>query len=178
MRWYVAFRLRDPNWLSPEILGRHQLLEIIRNQSVFSKTFKATLGLINSILNTDVTIPEKRALWRPRRISDYDDSTIVMFLDEFQNTRLPQHNLDVVGYMQEAVESPTCPHFVTGSSMSILAREILGRGSLFGRFRSKPIDSLTGYWGTQLVNQAALLQKSEIIFINQLVIILPCFSKN
>nr|VFK47449.1 MAG: hypothetical protein BECKTC1821D_GA0114238_104713 [Candidatus Kentron sp. TC]VFK60479.1 MAG: hypothetical protein BECKTC1821F_GA0114240_104614 [Candidatus Kentron sp. TC] len=40
---------------------------------------------------------------------------IFKFLDEFQNTRLPQ-----------AVESPTCPHFVTGSAMSILVREILG----------------------------------------------------
>jgi hypothetical protein len=57
--------------------------------------------------------------------------------------------------MQEAAESPTCPHFVTGSSMSILAREILGRGSLFGRFRTKPIEPLTGYWGTQLVQKAA-----------------------
>ncbi len=82
-----------------------------------------------------MTLPEKRAVLLPRRISDYDDSTIVVFLDEFQNTRLPQYQFDVVGYMQEAVESPTCPHFVTGSAMSILAREILGRGSLYGRFR-------------------------------------------
>jgi hypothetical protein len=78
-----------------------------------------------------------------------------MFLDEFQNTPLPQHKFDVVGYMQEAVESPTCPHFVTGSSISILSKEILGRGALFGRFRSKPIESLTDYWATILVNQAA-----------------------
>ena len=41
-------------------------------------------------------------------------------IDEFQNTRLPQYHLDVVGYMQNAVESLTCPHFVTGSVMSIL----------------------------------------------------------
>jgi len=155
MRWYVAFRLRDTNLLSPEIIERHQLLEIIRNSSIFSKTFKATLGLFESFLKTDATIPEQLALYLPRRVSDYEDSTIVMFLDEFQNTRLPQYKFDVVGYMQEAVESLTCPHFVTGSTMSILGREILGRGSLFGRFRSKPIEALTDYWGTELVCRAA-----------------------
>jgi hypothetical protein len=57
--------------------------------------------------------------------------------------------------MQEAVESSTCPHFVTGSAMSILAREILGRGSLFGRFESEPIEPLTGYWGTELTRLVA-----------------------
>jgi AAA+ ATPase superfamily predicted ATPase len=61
MRSYVAFRLRDINLLSPEIIERHQLLEIIRNSSIFSKTFKATLGLLESILKTDVTTPEQRA---------------------------------------------------------------------------------------------------------------------
>jgi hypothetical protein len=88
-------------------------------------------------------------------VSDWHEATIVMFLDEFQNTRLPQYQFDVVGLMQEAVESPTCPHFVTGSAMSILAREILGRGSLFGRFESEPIEEMTPYWGTQLSLKSA-----------------------
>jgi len=96
-----------------------------------------------------------RALEAPRRVSDVDDTTIAVFLDEFQNTRLPQYNFDIVGFMQEAVESPTCPHFVTGSAMSILAREIIGRGSLFGRFRSKPIEPMSGYWGAELALKAA-----------------------
>ena len=71
-------------------------------------------------IEKEVLISADKVLWLPRRISDYDDTTIVMFLDEFQNTRLPNSNFDIVGYMQEAVESPTCPHFVTGSAMSIL----------------------------------------------------------
>ncbi len=162
MRWYTAFRLRETEVLSPETFKRHKLIEIIRENPLFSKTFKAALGLIEGILEKDVTIPEERALWLPRRISDYDDSTIVIFLDEFQNTRLPQYDFDVVGYMQEAVESPTCPHFVTGSAMSILAREILGRGSLFGRFESDPIEPLTGYWGTELTRRAAKCYKAEV----------------
>ncbi len=155
MRWYAAFRLRDTRLLSAEIYERHKLIETIHNHRLFSETFKTTLKLLETILNRDVNLPEKRAVWLPRRISDYDDSTIVVFLDEFQNTRLPQYQFDVVGYMQEAVESPTCPHFVTGSAMSILAREILGRGSLFGRFDSEPIDPLTGYFGAELTHKTA-----------------------
>jgi len=86
MRWYVAFRLRETEVLSAETFKRHKLIETIRENRLFSKTFKATIGLIEEILEKDVTIPEERALWLPRRVSDYDDSTIVMFLDEFQNT--------------------------------------------------------------------------------------------
>jgi len=107
-------------------------------------------------------MPEEWALWQARRVSDYDDTTIVVFLDEFQNTRLPQYDFDIVGYMQEAVESPTCPHFVTGSAMSILAREILGRGMLFGRFESHPIEPLTGYWATELTRRATKYHKASI----------------
>ena len=95
-------------------------------------------------------------------MSDIDDTTIAVFLDEFQNTRLPNDGFDVVGYLAEAVESPTCPHYVTGSAMSILAREIIGRGSLFGRFDSKPIEELSPYWGTQLALKSARYYRSEL----------------
>ena len=162
MRWYAAFRLRDTQLLSAETYERHKLIELISNHRGLSETFKTTPNLLKTILEQDVTLPEERAVWLPRRISDYDDSTIVVFLDEFQNTRLPQYHFDVVGYMQEAVESPTCPHFVTGSAMSILAREILGRGSLFGRFRSKSIEPLTGYFGTELTRKAALYYNAQV----------------
>ena len=155
MRWYIAFRLRDPKILSEKEVELSDLKEIIQTQLTQTNGFQNAFQYLESLLDQEVTIPEQSALSHPRHVSDYDDSTIVMFLDEFQNIRLPQYQFDVVGYMQDAVESPTCPHFVTGSSMSILAREILGRGALFGRFRSKPIESLTDYWGTQLVSQSA-----------------------
>ncbi|MBF0233242.1 MAG: hypothetical protein HQK65_09410 [Desulfamplus sp.] len=45
------------------------------------------------------------------------------------------------------MESPTCPHFITGSAVSILTQEILGRGSLFGRFDKEPIHAMTEYYG-------------------------------
>jgi hypothetical protein len=162
MRWYVAFRLRDPNILSEKNVKRSDLKEIIHQKLPVTRGFKNAFNFLESILAKEVTIPEQSALSHPRHVSDHDDSTIVLFLDEFQNTRLPQYHLDVVGYMQEAVESPTCPHFVTGSTMSILAREILGRGSLFGRFESHPIDPLTCYWGTELVRKAASYYETNV----------------
>ncbi len=160
IRWYVAFRLRDTKILL-ETLDADKLVTI-RDKMSITKGFQVCLNFLTNLQKQKITIPEQDALSLPRRVSDYDDSTIVMFLDEFQNTRLPQHKFDVVGYMQEAVESPTCPHFVTGSSLSILVREILGRGSLFGRFESRPIESFTGYWGSELVRKVASYYEAKI----------------
>jgi len=160
IRYYVAFRLRDPAWLL-ETMDAEKLVTIREKMSI-TRGFQVCLNFLTNLQKQKITIPEQDALSLPRRVSDYDDSTIVMFLDEFQNTRLPQHKFDVVGYMQEAVESPTCPHFVTGSSMTILSREILGRGALFGRFESHPIESLSGYWGSELVRKAAKFYEAKV----------------
>jgi len=155
LRWYAAFRLRDTDILSEAAVIREELAELIRTRLEITKGLRGALNVYDGILKKGVTMPEEWALWLPRRVSDRDESSIVMFLDEFQNTRLPQYNFDIAGLMQEAVESPTCPHFVTGSAMNILAREILGRGSLFGRFRSEPIEPMTEYFGAELALKAA-----------------------
>ncbi|TGO02641.1 hypothetical protein PN36_21505 [Candidatus Thiomargarita nelsonii] len=176
IRWYVAFRLRSPKILSEKEVTRDHLKEIIHNKLPMTKGFKNAFEFFESILAQEVTIPEQSALSHPRHVSDSDDSTIVMFLDEFQNTRLPQYKFDVVGYMQEAVESLTCPHFITGSTMSILGREILGRGfevkvfaeqkllprKLFGRFESYPIGPLTDYWATELVRRTSKFYQANL----------------
>ena len=161
LRWYTAFRLREPGILSKQGVARDDLIKLIKKNLNITEGLQGALNVYDGLLKKDVTMPEEWALWLPRRVSDWDESTIVMFLDEFQNTRLPQYKFDIVGYMQEAVESPTCPHFVTGSAMSILAREILGRGSLFGRFRSHPIEQMTNYWGAQLAFNASCYHKIE-----------------
>jgi hypothetical protein len=162
LRWYTAFRLRDPLILSEQGVTRNDLIQVVKKNLKITQGLQGAINVYDGLLKKDVTIPEEWALWLPRRVSDRDESTIVMFLDEFQNTRLPQYKFDIVGYMQEAVESPTCPHFVTGSAMSILAREILGRGSLFGRFDSQPIEPMTNYWGAQLSFNASSYYKTEI----------------
>jgi len=162
LRWYVAFRVGNPEILRPTV-ELPQLKQIVKQKLIITKGFKGSLELLDALLEKrNIIIPEQVAVNFPREISDIDESTIVMFLDEFQNTRLPQYHFDVVGYMQNAVESLTCPHFVTGSVMSILGREILGRGSLFGRFDSHPIKPLTAYWGTELVRKVAIYHQVEV----------------
>jgi len=162
LRWYAAFRLRDPRVISDRFVSRSDLPEMIGSRLDLPEGAKGAIKLMSSLESRGVTMPEEEALMLPRGVSDWDESSIVMFLDEFQNTRLPQYNFDIVGLMQEAVESPTCPHFVTGSAMSILAREILGRGSLFGRFSSEPIEPMTEYWGAELALKAAAYYGAEV----------------
>ncbi len=162
LRWYAAFRLREPSILSPDSVSRDGLSELIKARLEVPEGLAGALNFMRFLQKKDVTTPEDKAVTLPRRVSDRGESTIVMFLDEFQNTRLPQYNFSIVGFMQEAVESPTCPHFVTGSAMSILAKEILGRGSLFGRFRSHPIEPMTNYWGAQLAFNASSYHRVRI----------------
>ena len=155
LRWYAAFYLNDVYILSNAV-SNENLLDYIQNSTIKkTQSLDIALNTYKNIKDKAVTIPEMAALMLPRTISDWDDSTIVMFLDEFQNVHLPQHNFRIAGFMQEAVESPTCPHFVTGSAMSILSNEILGRGSLFGRFRSKTIAPFTEYYGAELATKAS-----------------------
>ncbi|MFN8495012.1 MAG: hypothetical protein U0350_45835 [Caldilineaceae bacterium] len=157
MRYYVAFYTRQPEMIRQEPRQADLVDWIERSRPLFpfSTDLDLLLGYHRSLLKGNMPSPEEDAVNIPRRISDIYDSTIVVFLDEFQNTHLPQNKFRIVGYMQNAVESNTCPHFVTGSAMSILAREILGRGSLFGRFRSQPIEPLSEYWGAEMVQCAA-----------------------
>jgi hypothetical protein len=163
LRWYAAFRVRDISILDRTVVSVDDLPDLMKSKIDISRYLAGGINLLGLLQKKGgVIIPEKEALWLPRGISDRDESTIVMFLDEFQNTRLPQYNFSIVGFMQEAVESPTCPHFVTGSAMSILAREILGRGSLFGRFDSHPIEPMTNYWGARLALKAAIYHKTDI----------------
>ena len=155
IRWYAAFRLRNPVLLSEKIWGIDAVISLMQDKIPQSLGLQGMLNFLKLLYERKVTDPESSALTLPRWVSDRDESTVVMFLYEFQHTRLPQYNFDIVGLMQQAVESPTCPHFVTGSAMSILAAEILGRGSLFGRFESEPIGPLTEYWGAELARKSA-----------------------
>ncbi len=157
IRYYVGFQTRQPDLVAEKAEGENLLYRIRDSRALFpfSKRLDLLLDGYETVRSGRSVLPHQTALEIPRRISDIDDSTIAMFLDEFQNTRLPQYDFDITGFMQEAVESPTCPHFVTGSAMSILAREIIGRGSLFGRFDSREIEPMSAYWSTTLAQRAA-----------------------
>ena len=157
IRHYVGFLSRQPDIVTKKLTGDQLLAAVEKARPLFpfTKTLDWTLDWLDSVGKEDDVFPSRTALEAPRRVAAIDDSTTAMFLDEFQNTRLPQYDFDIVGFMQEAVESPTCPHFVTGSAMSILSSEIIGRGALFGRFRGMDIKPMTGYWGAELARKAA-----------------------
>ncbi|MCP4750433.1 MAG: hypothetical protein GY866_06045, partial [Proteobacteria bacterium] len=164
LRYYVGFLTRRPEMIIDEPKGDQLLLKIkeVESSYPFSRMLNVALDWLKAIETGDSVMPHQDALKLPRRIADVDNSTIAVFIDEFQNTRLPQYTFEIAGLMQEAVESPTCPHFVTGSAMSILAREIIGRGSLYGRFRGKDIEAMTGYFGAELARKAAGYFGAEI----------------
>jgi hypothetical protein len=164
IRYYVGFYTRQPA-IMQQNYSKDQLVAWVEQSRAlypFTERLDWLLNWHRAMLTGNMNIPEKEAVEIPRRVSDVDDSTIVMFLDEFQNTHLPHDTFRIVGYMKEAVESNTCPHFVTGSAMSILAREILGRGALFGRFDSHPIEPLSEYWGAELVLRSAQQYKATV----------------
>jgi hypothetical protein len=164
IRYYAGFYTGNPGIIRKRYTGE-KLIRILKDAAPvlpFPETTEWLLITHETLEAGDSPLPHRDALEVPRIISDDDDITIAMFLDEFQNTRLPQYNFDIAGFMQNAVESPTCPHFVTGSAMSILAREIIGRGSLFGRFRGHDIEPLSGYWGKELALNTARYYRAEI----------------
>ncbi|ETR71664.1 MAG: hypothetical protein OMM_02321 [Candidatus Magnetoglobus multicellularis str. Araruama] len=154
IRWYAAFRLNHPEIIDEHSIKRLDLVNFVKNNMTVTQGFQAALNIFLWLQEKDVTIPEQSSLITPRVVSDRDDSTIVMFLDEIQNIHLPQQDFSIVGHMQDAVESLTCPHFVTGSAMSILY-DILGKGSLYGRFDDLQIKPFTDFYGAELVKKAA-----------------------
>ncbi|MDM8537524.1 hypothetical protein QUF70_12265 [Desulfobacterales bacterium HSG17] len=129
-----------------------------------SKGFSIAVDFLKALNRKDsvFALPEQQAIDLPRTVAFRDGCTIVVFLDEFQNTRLPHQNFSVSGFFQEAVKSPRCPHFVTGSAMCILADEIIGKGALYGRFRFQNIKAFTDYYGKELATKTAHYYKAEI----------------
>jgi len=152
IRWYAAFRLRDRNILLEESVNRDALITTLRDQIAMTDGFKSSFQLLNSLIHNRVSLPEKLAIQLPRRVSDDDDSTIVVFLDALENARWPQYHVDLLSYLKEAVESPTCPHFITSSVKKTLQER---QGPLFEGFCSEPIEPLTGYYGSELALKAA-----------------------
>lgn len=164
MRYYIAFYLQRPAIIWDQ-LSEAALIAVYEEAKTVHPdppSLERILYWYDTLLTGEMTDPAHVVVSIPRQVSDIADSTIVVFLDEFQNAALPQNEFSVVGSMQNAVESNTCPHFVTGSAMSILAREILGRGALFGRFHSKPIEPLSNYWGAELVRKVASHQRVTV----------------
>ncbi|MBF0451735.1 MAG: hypothetical protein HQK75_13610 [Candidatus Magnetomorum sp.] len=161
LRWYTAFHLNLPEVLTdPNNIDA--LINYIEKDIPITRGVHVAIDLLKAVIDEAAAVPEQRAIMLPRNVAFIDDITIAMFLDEFQNTRLPHLNFSIVGFFQEAVESPRCPHFVTGSAMSILKDEILGKGALYGRFDYERIERFTDYYGEELVIKTATFYGATI----------------
>ena len=69
-----------------------ELLTLIDKHITITRGFSVAINLLNGIVKKGVINPSKKAIHLPRTVSDLDDSTIIMFIDEFQNTRMPQYD--------------------------------------------------------------------------------------
>lgn len=161
IRWYAAFHLNDIRLIKKNQKLK-KLIKTIDSRMEITEGFAVAIDLLYAVMDDGTVIPEKKAVNLPRDVAFIDDSTIVMFLDEFQNTRIHHHDFNITGFFQQAVESPRCPHFVTGSAMSILADELIGRGALYGRFDFENIKPLTDYWGSELVLRSSRFYGADL----------------
>ncbi|KPA09489.1 ATPase domain protein, prokaryote domain protein [Candidatus Magnetomorum sp. HK-1] len=161
LRWFAAFRMRNME-LIKKPRDINELIRYIENNTHITKGLDIAIDTAKAIIKKGAVMPAQVAIMLPKDVAFAEDITIAMFLDEFQNTSLPHLNFSIVGFFQEAVESPRCPHFVTGSAMSILADEILGKGALYGRFRAKQIKAFSDYYGAELTHNAATYYHANI----------------
>ena len=163
IKWYAGFRLNDPGVISSRVKSG-ELIDFVENRIEITEGLRLAIGFVRGLGDPDalMPIPEQDAVNLPRDIAFTDDSTIAVFLDEFQNTRLPHRDFSITGFFQQAVESPRCPHFVTGSAMSILSDELIGKGALYGRFDYERIDPLTDYWGAELALRCARYYRADL----------------
>jgi len=77
--------------------SRERLVEIFR------ECYSVAIDLLTGIIKKGVVNPAREALHLPRTVSDLDDSTIIMFIDEFQNSRMPQYDFSVTGFHEALI---------------------------------------------------------------------------
>ena len=102
----------------------------------------------------------------PRIVADEIGLPIVVFVDEFERI-LEVRNRDgsdpgALGKYQVAVESWQCPHIITGSAMTLILRDIIGAGPLYGRFRVRYVRGLHSVYAAELAQKVAAADRIPI----------------
>jgi hypothetical protein len=147
---YIGFKEKDP-----KIVVNPTRAYIMERAMEFAQRndnqgIKRILEIYQHVLKSEETWPWLDCAVRtPRLVADWNKEPIFVMLDEFQHViEIKDENgvdPNVLGRYQQAVESRRCPHLVTGSAVTLLTKDIIGRGSLFGRFRAVYIRGLEGY---------------------------------
>ncbi len=102
----------------------------------------------------------------PRNFAESREQAVVVFLDEFERV-LEVRNRDGVdpsalGKYQVAVESLWCPHIITGSALTLILRDIVGAGPLYGRLFVEYLRGLHPVYGAELAKRVAAFQGVRI----------------
>jgi len=166
---YIGFKRKDANFIKEE----WQLNDILAPVQGFAESQK-NHGLLRLLKSTNRVITGNKdtwpilncAIWAPRRVSEDNDEPMFVMLDEFQHVIeiRDEGGIDpnVLGKYQHAVEYRRCPHLVTGSAVTLLTKDIIGRGALFGRFRAQYIRGLEGYYVLELCQKLSKHHNVEI----------------
>jgi len=156
LRQYVAFKENDPVWAvsyGNAIRRAENLIDATENEGLRF----ALQNYLSAIEMENVGFRLRVALQAPRAVADWNKEPIFMIIDEFQHVidiRDEDGNEpNVVGRYQQTVESRWCPHLVSGSAVTLLTKDILGRGPLYGRFRSVYIYPLEGFYAIELCHR-------------------------
>jgi hypothetical protein len=166
---YMGFKLKDVNLIKKtrkldDIIGH--IKEFAREQN--NHGLLRLLDSVNSVItdNKDTWPILNCAIWAPRRVSEDNEEPIFVMLDEFQHViEIRNENggdPNALGKYQHAVEYRRCPHLVTGSAVTLLTKDIIGRGALFGRFRAQYIRGLEGYYVLELCQKLSKHHNVEV----------------
>ncbi|OQY59480.1 MAG: hypothetical protein B6245_06435 [Desulfobacteraceae bacterium 4572_88] len=129
IRYYVGFRTGQPNLVSdePESEELISLAEDARSLFPFTRTLGLMLRKYKALMSGQLSLPHKTALEPPpqnighRRLHHRDIPGRV------SKHPAPPARIRHCGLHAGGCGVPRLPHFVTGSAMSILAREISGK---------------------------------------------------
>jgi hypothetical protein len=88
----AALRTASRRASSTVFLGLIEVVTKSRHLFPFTDIFDTILMWYDAIVRRKEPLCHALALKIPRKVSDIDDTSIAVFIDEFQNTRLPQYN--------------------------------------------------------------------------------------
>ena len=147
---YVGFKEKDGEIVANR--DRDYILERALNfaQKNDNRGFKRLVEMYQNVQKSEQTWPWLDcAVEAPRSVADWNKEPIFVMLDEFQHVIeiKDENGIDpnVFGRYQGVVESRRCPHLVAVSAVTLMTKDIISRGSLFGRFRASYIRGLEGY---------------------------------
>jgi len=144
---YLAFKTKNPS-----IVNQRGFLEIAREYAQDTDNH-----VVIKILDEYQRVSQGWMSWMtydcavnaPLDISRETGEPMYIMLDEFQHViEICDENglpANALGKFRPPIESRRCPHLISGSAVTLMTQDILGRGSLFGRTRPIYIRGLEGY---------------------------------